>query len=74
MQLLDIKIRERKCAGIMSENIRENLVYLLLDIAKPDLLILDEQKLNSFHHSANLAKRDGVDDYLIKQKEAFDLI
>ena len=45
-----------------------------MSVGKPDLNIKDEQNLSSFNHSANLAERDYVDDYLLDKKEQFEIL
>lgn len=50
MRLLDEDLSERRCAGLLSENIKENLVRVLMGF-KPNLLLTDVSGKNAFQIS-----------------------
>lgn len=70
MKLLDEDLSERRCAGLLSENIKENLVRVLL-AHKPNLLLTDVSAKNAFQISEQQAEELGVDDYLLPHREHY---
>lgn len=70
MRLLDEDLSERRCAGLLSENIKENLVRVLMAF-KPNLLLTDVSGKNAFRISEQQAEELGVDDYLQPYREQY---